>query len=215
MPIPNRMAQPAAAPLRHVRLGALDAVLDRRADGSIIVRSSQDLGRYHATLSEPLGHWAKAAPDRVFLAQRDAQRQLAQADLRAGVRPGEAHRRRAAAARAVARQADRDPVRQRHRACAAGLGGDACRHSLCAGVAGLFADVERLRQAAHDHRIADARHGVCRRRRRFRQGDRRLRAGDVRTGGDAKSAGRPQDDLVRRSDRRRRRRPPSPPRRPR
>jgi feruloyl-CoA synthase len=67
------MAQPAAAPLRHVRLGRLDAVVDRRADGTIIVRSSQDLGRYHATLSEPLEHWAKTAPDRVFLAQRDAQ----------------------------------------------------------------------------------------------------------------------------------------------
>jgi feruloyl-CoA synthase len=67
------MAQAAAAPLRTVRMGALDAVLDRRADGAIIIRGSQDLGRYHATLSEPLEHWAKAAPDRVFLAQRDAQ----------------------------------------------------------------------------------------------------------------------------------------------
>jgi feruloyl-CoA synthase len=67
------MAQPAAAPLRQVRLGRLDAVLNRRADGTIIIRGSHDLGRYHATLSEPLEHWAKAAPDRVFLAQRDAQ----------------------------------------------------------------------------------------------------------------------------------------------
>jgi feruloyl-CoA synthase len=67
------MTQPAAAPLRKVRMGALDAVLDRRADGAIVIRASQGLGRYHATLSEPLEHWAKAAPDRVFLAQRDAQ----------------------------------------------------------------------------------------------------------------------------------------------
>jgi feruloyl-CoA synthase len=67
------MAQAAAAPLRKVRMGALDAVLDRRTDGAIVIRASQDLGRYHATLSEPLEHWAKAAPDRVFLAQRDAQ----------------------------------------------------------------------------------------------------------------------------------------------
>ena len=28
---------------------------------------------YHATLTEPLEHWAKAAPDRIFLAQRDAE----------------------------------------------------------------------------------------------------------------------------------------------
>ena len=73
MPIPTRKAQPAAAPLRQVRMGTLDAVLDRRADGAIVIRASQDLGGYHAALSEPLAHWAKAAPDRVFLAQRDAQ----------------------------------------------------------------------------------------------------------------------------------------------
>ena len=72
MPAPNRMAPSAAAPLRPVRLGALDAVLERRADGAILVRSAQTLGTYHSKLSEPLEHWAKAAPDRVFLGQRDA-----------------------------------------------------------------------------------------------------------------------------------------------
>ena len=72
MPAPNRMAPSAAAPLRPVRLGALDAVLERRADGTILVRSAQPLGTYHSKLSEPLEHWAKAAPDRVFLGQRDA-----------------------------------------------------------------------------------------------------------------------------------------------
>jgi feruloyl-CoA synthase len=72
MPAPIRMAQPAAAPLRPVRLGALDAVLERRADGAILVRCAQPLGFFHNTLSEPLEHWAKAAPDRVFLGQRDA-----------------------------------------------------------------------------------------------------------------------------------------------
>jgi feruloyl-CoA synthase len=68
-------AQPKSAPLRAVRLGALDAVLDRRADGTIYIRTSQDIGHYHRKLSEPLEYWAKAAPDRVFLAQRDAQDQ--------------------------------------------------------------------------------------------------------------------------------------------
>jgi feruloyl-CoA synthase len=67
------MTRPAAAPLRVVRLGALDAVLDRRADGTIYIRTSQALGRYHDRVSAPLDYWAKAAPDRVFLAQRDAQ----------------------------------------------------------------------------------------------------------------------------------------------
>ena len=61
----------AGAPLRPVRLGTFDAVLDRRSDGVIHLRTAQVLGPYHAKLSEPLEHWAKAAPDRVFLAERD------------------------------------------------------------------------------------------------------------------------------------------------
>jgi feruloyl-CoA synthase len=75
MPGSTINAQPKSAPLRAVRLGALDAVLDRRADGTIYIRTSQDIGRYHRKLSEPLEYWAKAAPDRVFLAQRDANDQ--------------------------------------------------------------------------------------------------------------------------------------------
>src|SRR4029079_15022663 len=34
---------------------------------------AQSLSGYHGKLSEPLEHWAKATPDRLFLAQRDAQ----------------------------------------------------------------------------------------------------------------------------------------------
>jgi feruloyl-CoA synthase len=60
-----------SAPLRPVRLGEFDAVLEREASGVIHIRTAQVLAPYHATLSEPLEHWAKAAPDRVFLAQRD------------------------------------------------------------------------------------------------------------------------------------------------
>jgi feruloyl-CoA synthase len=62
----------ASAPLRPVRLGAFDAVLEREANGVIHIRTAQVLAPYHRTLSEPLEHWAKAAPERVFLAQRDA-----------------------------------------------------------------------------------------------------------------------------------------------
>ena len=63
----------ASAPLRPVRLGAFDAVLERGADGVIHIRTAQVLAPYHGKLSEPLEHWAKAAPDRVFLGQRDAE----------------------------------------------------------------------------------------------------------------------------------------------
>ena len=62
-----------ATPLRPVRLGAFDAVLERSADGIIHIRTAQVLGPYHSKLSEPLEHWAKAAPERVFLGQRDAE----------------------------------------------------------------------------------------------------------------------------------------------
>jgi feruloyl-CoA synthase len=78
-----------AAPLRPVRLGAPDAVLERRASGVIYVRAAQRLGRYYDNLSQPLEHWAKTAPNRVFLAQRDAQgqwRKLSYAEVLAEVR---------------------------------------------------------------------------------------------------------------------------------
>jgi feruloyl-CoA synthase len=63
------------APLRPVRLGRPDPVIERRADGMIHIRSAQDLGPYHDNLSQPLEYWAKSAPDRPFLVQRDAERQ--------------------------------------------------------------------------------------------------------------------------------------------
>jgi len=62
----------SAAPLRAVRLGAPDAVLERKADGTIHIRAGQPLSAYHGTLIEPLQRWAQEAPERVFLAQRDA-----------------------------------------------------------------------------------------------------------------------------------------------
>jgi feruloyl-CoA synthase len=62
----------AAAPLRPVRLGRLDPVIEQRPGGVIHIRAAQSLGSYHDNLSQPLEHWAKTAPERVFLAQRDA-----------------------------------------------------------------------------------------------------------------------------------------------
>ncbi len=62
-----------SAPLRPVRLGQFDAVLEHEPNGVIHIRTAQVLPPYHATLTEPLEHWAKAAPDRIFLAQRDAE----------------------------------------------------------------------------------------------------------------------------------------------
>ena len=79
MSIPSLQAEPAAAALRTVRLGAPAAVIERRADGSILMRSGRPLAPYRDRLGEALEKWAQARPEHVFLAQRaenDAWRKL-------------------------------------------------------------------------------------------------------------------------------------------
>jgi len=89
MPAPNRKAEFTSAPLRAVRLGAPDAIVERRPDGTLYVRASRPLARYHEKLSQPLEHWAQTAPDRVFLAQRDSEgrwREMTYAQVLAAVK---------------------------------------------------------------------------------------------------------------------------------
>jgi feruloyl-CoA synthase len=85
----SEVTTPAAAPLRSVRLGRLDVVLEKRADGVMHIRAAQPLGKYHRKLSDALEHWATAAPERTFLAQRDPQgnwRKLSYAEVLSNVR---------------------------------------------------------------------------------------------------------------------------------
>ncbi len=120
-----------------------------------------------------------AAPERVFLAQRDAAggwRTLTYAQTLAD---GARHRRGAAGARSFARAADRDSVRQRHRARAARPCRHACRHSLCADLGALFAAVAGFRQAENHHRDSHARPGLRRERHGIRARHRRGRAARV------------------------------------
>jgi feruloyl-CoA synthase len=80
---------PAAAPLRPVRLGKLDVVLEKGADGVMHIRAAQPLGKYHRKLSDALEHWAKTAPERTFIAQRNSQgdwRKLSYAQVLSDVR---------------------------------------------------------------------------------------------------------------------------------
>jgi feruloyl-CoA synthase len=58
--------------LRPVRLGPADVVVERRGDGTILMRSPHALQPYPRALTERLAYWAEAAPERIFLAQRDA-----------------------------------------------------------------------------------------------------------------------------------------------
>jgi feruloyl-CoA synthase len=59
------------APLRPVRLGPASVEIEHRPDGVLVLRSPRPLDAYPEKLTQRLAHWAKAAPERIFLAQRD------------------------------------------------------------------------------------------------------------------------------------------------
>jgi feruloyl-CoA synthase len=57
---------------RPVRVGGcLAATVEERPGGDIVMRSVEPLQPYPARLTDRLEHWARAAPDRPFVAQRD------------------------------------------------------------------------------------------------------------------------------------------------
>ena len=58
-------------PVRPVRLGASDILVEHRADGCVLLRPPQALGAYPRSLAERLDFWAERAPERIFLAQRE------------------------------------------------------------------------------------------------------------------------------------------------
>jgi len=60
------------APYRPAALAPAKVNAEYREDGSILLTSPIDLGDYYRQVGEPLRHWAEAAPDRVWLAERDA-----------------------------------------------------------------------------------------------------------------------------------------------
>ncbi len=57
--------------VRPVRLCAPEVLVDRRPDGTLYLRSGRTLPDYPQRLTDRLVHWARAAPDRVFMAERD------------------------------------------------------------------------------------------------------------------------------------------------
>jgi feruloyl-CoA synthase len=70
--IAKQQSKQTQQPLRPVRLGPADVVVERRSDGAILMRSPHPLLPYPPNITERLVHWAKVAPDRVFIGQRDA-----------------------------------------------------------------------------------------------------------------------------------------------
>jgi feruloyl-CoA synthase len=58
------------AALRPVKLGQWTSVVERGADGTILMRVTEPLGDYPVTWIDSLEKWARETPDRIFLAQR-------------------------------------------------------------------------------------------------------------------------------------------------
>ena len=156
-------------PLRPISFGTPAVTVDRREDGTIYLRPKAPLSDYPVRLTDRLHHWAKAAPDRVFMAERNAARgwrQITYAELLASSR----HIASALLARGLSAE---KPV--------VILSGNSIDHALIAfgalyagipvlsGIAGLFAGVARLRQARLSDEAADARPRVCGRRLKIRR----------------------------------------------
>jgi feruloyl-CoA synthase len=57
--------------IRPVRLGVIDTTVRRGADGVVYLKSSQPLGEYPVRITDCLDRWAREAPDRTFLAERN------------------------------------------------------------------------------------------------------------------------------------------------
>jgi feruloyl-CoA synthase len=74
----------AAHPLRAISFGDPAVTVERRDDGTIYLRPKIPLGEYPARLTDRLHLWAKAEPDRIFMAERDVRggwRQVTYAQL--------------------------------------------------------------------------------------------------------------------------------------
>jgi feruloyl-CoA synthase len=59
-----------ATAVRAVRLGARAVEVERRADGTRVVRNCEPLGAYATRFTDHLERWADEAPERTFLAER-------------------------------------------------------------------------------------------------------------------------------------------------
>ena len=62
----------SAHPLRPISFGDTTVTIERRADGTIYLRPTNPIGDYPTRLTDYLHHWAREAPDRVFMAERNA-----------------------------------------------------------------------------------------------------------------------------------------------
>jgi len=68
--------------------GPPEVVVERRPDGVMLARSPHPLGSYPRVATDWLDHWAKVAPERVFIAERgrESWRKVTYAEARAAAR---------------------------------------------------------------------------------------------------------------------------------
>src|SRR4051812_24692822 len=71
-PIESAARSGSAHPLRAISFGNPDVTVERRDDGIIYLRPKAQLRDYPVRLTDRLHHWAREAPERVFMAERDA-----------------------------------------------------------------------------------------------------------------------------------------------
>ncbi|MBR1234895.1 feruloyl-CoA synthase [Bradyrhizobium sp. AUGA SZCCT0182] len=71
-PIESATRTGSAHPLRAISFGNPDVTVDRRDDGTIYLRPKLKLRDYPVRITDRLHHWAREAPERVFMAERDA-----------------------------------------------------------------------------------------------------------------------------------------------
>jgi feruloyl-CoA synthase len=77
-----------AHPLRPISFGDPEVTIERRDNGTVYLRPKTPLGDYPRRITDRLHHWADAAPDRIFMAERagDGWREITYAQLLASAR---------------------------------------------------------------------------------------------------------------------------------
>lgn len=60
-------------PLRPISFGTPQVTIERKPDGTIYLRPKAPLADYPVRITDRLHHWAEVAPERVFMAERNAQ----------------------------------------------------------------------------------------------------------------------------------------------
>ena len=158
-----------AVRVREVRLGPRELLLVRGAGGTSYLCSPHTLAPYPAKLTERLEYWAKTAPSRIFLAQRNAAglwRELSYANALAQVRRSSEAllRRNLSADRPIVILSGNDIEH-----ALLGARRDLRRCSLRAGFPRLFVGLNRFRASCADHQSADAGARVRRGRRAYRR----------------------------------------------